>query len=357
MGYRDLSRLTRVLHICLAIVALVSLASAWSSWMEFDLFRRVGGGGSVTQDELLASDRRQGIMGAAWLLAFPVASVAFLQWTYWGTRNAHALGMSRPTFSPAWAVGWYFVPIANLWKPYQALRDAFQGSHPEHQRWRFAPRPWFMPVWWALWLISTTAGNASFRVWMRTDTLDGAILSSGLDVFSSLVDVPLAAVVFLLSRDLLSMQTAKHVALSEAGVEHDVALPTSSPRKTLLTLSAVAGSSAAAVLVGGLLLAFAAPAPVDDRAATGLSDPGVASGIGTITAFIREEWTGQGPPQTLAEVQERWWGLGRGDFPFDPFDGLDYGYEQDGVAFRLWSSGADGVAGTADDQVQEWVVP
>ena len=32
------------------------------------------------------------------------------------------------SFTPGWSVGWFFVPIMNPWKPFQAMREIWQAS-------------------------------------------------------------------------------------------------------------------------------------------------------------------------------------------------------------------------------------
>jgi hypothetical protein len=51
------------------------------------------------------------------LAAFVLVGV----WIYRANANAHALGGDL-SVSPGWAVGWFFVPIACLFKPYLAMR-------------------------------------------------------------------------------------------------------------------------------------------------------------------------------------------------------------------------------------------
>lgn len=71
-------------------------------------------------------------------------------------RNARALGATGMELTPGWAIGWYFVPVATLWKCYQALKEAFKASHPDFaDNWREAPRPSILPRWWTLWVIAT----------------------------------------------------------------------------------------------------------------------------------------------------------------------------------------------------------
>lgn len=357
MQYRDLGRLTRVLQISLVLLATVSLFAAVSSWLELELLRGMLSGATVTDDQLLANDSRQGVAGLIELGAYLFSSIAFLQWTYWGTRNAHALGMRRPDFSPAWAVGWHFVPILNLWKPYQALRDTFRGSHPRYNRWMSAPHPRLLGVWWALWLITAWMDNASFRLFVRNDTPEALLTASSLGIGWALLEIPLVVVLFFLSGTLYAWQTEKYASQVAEGVTPDVQLPRSSPRRTLIIFSIL--PTTALTLIGLWSISAGSldePQGQTDRDATGLSDPDVAQDFATITEFIQSQWSGQDPPLSIEEVRARWTELGNGPFPYDPFDGLDYGYEQDGVGFRLWSSGPDGTPGTTDDLIQEWTL-
>lgn len=58
--------------------------------------------------------------------------VVFLVWQYRAATAARALG--RPaTRSPGWGVGSWFVPVVNLWMPFQALRDCLPSGHPRRR--------------------------------------------------------------------------------------------------------------------------------------------------------------------------------------------------------------------------------
>src|SRR5207244_1534984 len=46
--------------------------------------------------------------------------VVWLVWQHRVTENVWARGIDIK-ISPAWAVGWWFIPIANLWKPAVAM--------------------------------------------------------------------------------------------------------------------------------------------------------------------------------------------------------------------------------------------
>jgi Zn-dependent protease with chaperone function len=71
--------------------------------------------------------------------------------------------------------------------------------------------------------------------------------------------------------------------------------------------------------------------------------------IARIAAFVHEERTRGSLPWNLTDLKERMEVGFRSEFPVDPFDGSDYGYDQRGEHFVVWSSGADQKSWTADD--------
>ena len=77
-------------------------------------------------------------------LLVATTGIAFCVWMYRTNRNAHALGASLGYGPHGWA--WLFCPFANLWKPYQALRELFEVSATP------SARPVALQLWWACWV-------------------------------------------------------------------------------------------------------------------------------------------------------------------------------------------------------------
>ena len=134
-----------------------------------------------TMEEAEANDRRQMVIGIVYMLAYLTTAFLFLRWTYLANRNARALGAENMEYSPGKAVGWYFVPIATFWKPYQAMVEIFKASHPRHDDdWSLAERPAIVPLWWTLWIAATFLGQAVFRTTLRAEEIDEFLTSSTL---------------------------------------------------------------------------------------------------------------------------------------------------------------------------------
>lgn len=124
-------------------------------------------------------------MGALlFLFLLITTAVFFCRWTGQVSRNAHALAGRPLKFTPGWAVGWYFIPIANLWKPYFAMREIRNislGRDAEEKG------DSVIVGWWSLWIIGNLIDNASFR------TANAGLheLSVGIDAASSLLSLVL----------------------------------------------------------------------------------------------------------------------------------------------------------------------
>jgi Domain of unknown function (DUF4328) len=95
--------------------------------------------------------------------------VFFLIWLNRANKNLTPLRANNIEFSSGWAVGWWFIPFANLVKPFQIVKEVWNESDPD-----FNPdvnflssssgTPSILTFWWALWIISNIATNISSRM-------------------------------------------------------------------------------------------------------------------------------------------------------------------------------------------------
>ncbi len=69
------------------------------------------------------------------------------RWIYQAHRNLALADLPDLQFTPAWAIWWYFIPFANLVKPFQAMRELWNASHRAlGNRQRAAPG--LLWLWW-----------------------------------------------------------------------------------------------------------------------------------------------------------------------------------------------------------------
>jgi hypothetical protein len=86
-----------------------------------------------------------GIVAAVYVLALIASFILVGRWIYLASANAHAFS-SEMTITPGWAVGWYFIPVANLFKPLQAMKEIWFASHPYGPGEREGTPP--LLAWW-----------------------------------------------------------------------------------------------------------------------------------------------------------------------------------------------------------------
>ncbi len=209
-NFRDLSGLATALKATLGVYMAIAAISLWLGWLEIELLQRAATGAVVSQTEAAASDLGQTLLGGFYLLILVVTAVVFLRWTYLSSRNVRSLGADALKFTPGWAVGWYFIPIANLWKPYEALKETFKASHPDFtENWREAPHPAIMPLWWTLWILGVFVEQERFRAALRAETIDEILASSWLTFLSDALHLPLGIVVIVLVSKLQAWQSEK----------------------------------------------------------------------------------------------------------------------------------------------------
>ena len=154
-SYRDQQGIAALVCVLLAINVAMSLALIGSTIAEMDLLQRAQSGGRFTFEEASANDTRQVAISLGGVVALGIAAIAWLVWQHRAHANLRPLGAGELRFTPGWAVGWWFVPFANLVRPPQAVSELVRASDPaggtvEH---RGRPTPRIVWVWWVIWVI------------------------------------------------------------------------------------------------------------------------------------------------------------------------------------------------------------
>jgi hypothetical protein len=135
--------------------------------------------------------------------------LVFGTWIVRAHRNLPALGAENLDIRPGWALGYFFVPIANFWKPYTAMRTLWQASH-HAPRWHLEDAPWWLVMWWVLWLLSTVLGRLVFSAVLDAATLEQLIDMTKLAMLSAMVDTILDGVAVALVYQIWNAQRTQY---------------------------------------------------------------------------------------------------------------------------------------------------
>jgi Domain of unknown function (DUF4328) len=121
------------------------------------------------------------LLYALFIIVFIGAGVVYSLWIYRAYKNLKALGHMYTDFTPGSAVGYFFVPFVNLWKPYQAVSEIWTKSDPAESSSGSA----IVVFWWVCFLI---LGSAN---WIGTTLISARVPDAGfpLVVISMIANV------------------------------------------------------------------------------------------------------------------------------------------------------------------------
>lgn len=193
-AYRDLRARTAWPCRLLYLLAALDVASLFSNHYERGVLRRITEMTAENVEAVQAAAARSDYWQK--LIAFPQLGLMVLtfvlagMWIHRAATNVRALGAARLEFTPGWSVGWYFVPFANLLKPFQAMSEIWRASQ-DPQRWDRLPAPPELRVWWGLWLAAGILGNITMRMAMHAQKVDELLMLNTLKTASDLISMPL----------------------------------------------------------------------------------------------------------------------------------------------------------------------
>jgi hypothetical protein len=204
LSFRNLEQLTQVLRWMLYAGMAFAAVSLVSSLMQLEMLSR-----PFTEEEGTRNDLREGAVGGVILLLTIATVIVFARWILLAHRNLPGLGARVLDVSPGWAVGYFFIPVINLWKPYQAMKSLWRYSHHVHEP-DVQDVPWVLPVWWTLWIISNILGNVLMRLSLRAQTVEQFITATQITIINCLVDIVLNLVAAILVARIWMAQQRQH---------------------------------------------------------------------------------------------------------------------------------------------------
>ncbi|MBS1798098.1 MAG: DUF4328 domain-containing protein [Acidobacteria bacterium] len=143
--------------------------------------------------------------------------VLFLIWLYRSFNNLSALKAKHLEFTPGWAVGWWFIPFANLVKPFQVVRELWNESDPEFDEdavfgYAGGGTPPMIGLWWAAFLTSNIAGRIADAVFNERGGRQDAF--SAVLIVASILQTAAAVLVLLIVKGVTERQEKRFEKLA-----------------------------------------------------------------------------------------------------------------------------------------------
>ncbi len=127
-GQYRLGGLATVIAWVLGIGCVAHIASAVTQFSRAALVSRLMDRPySVSWNEIIDADNAA-VAAHGFNVLFTVAGrILLVIWAWRATKNLVAWNL-RHRWSPGWAIGGWFVPVANLWIPYQVVQEAWRST-------------------------------------------------------------------------------------------------------------------------------------------------------------------------------------------------------------------------------------
>ena len=184
--------------LCLEVVSLIS------GWLQYNLLQKVSNGGEITIAAANANDLREQIIGLIYIIAYIFSGIAFIKWFRRSYFNLHQK-VQTLSFSEGWAAGSWFVPIINLYRPFQIMKELYLETNKILlnkgliKKESLSIKP--LELWWTLWIISSLIGQFVFKSSMKAETIDELTISTVASLISDIIRIPLALITIKIIKD------------------------------------------------------------------------------------------------------------------------------------------------------------
>jgi len=165
--------------------------------MERSLLDDARNGAFITPQQADDNDRRQLIVAVVDGTVFFATGIFFLFWFHRAYRNLPALGGDR-RYGTGWAIGSWFVPFLNAWRPKQIVNDIWRESGPRTTD-EYGTKdegnkvPNLFLLWWLAWLVMGALYWSALRSSLDAVTIDELLASNALFMVAEIASIVAAA--------------------------------------------------------------------------------------------------------------------------------------------------------------------
>jgi len=177
-----------IFWIMLGITILDMISLAWQYILVKDAQNDLG---NADLQAIGVSDTLRQIVVIVNLIIFILAIIFFIMWFRRAYYNLHELPWHNARYTEGWAAGSWFVPVINLWWPYQIMVDIWRGTQNALKERLGEPQPTtIIGWWWALRLTSSFVSQISARITGDAKGIDELITATQFELISDILTIP-----------------------------------------------------------------------------------------------------------------------------------------------------------------------
>jgi Domain of unknown function (DUF4328)/Protein of unknown function (DUF2510) len=151
----------------IVVIALIEAFSLIGTINRIALDQSFLDGGLVSREDLAHADDLDEAAAIGLVVGYLVLGpLTFIPWFHRAYSNLPRLGHRLLRYSPGWAIGSWFIPIFNLFRPKQIANDVYRGSQPNSTGREFFSDPVdpLLHWWWGILLASGLVARAAATV-------------------------------------------------------------------------------------------------------------------------------------------------------------------------------------------------
>ena len=211
--------------ILIYIVMGIELIDCISDYFQLRLLQRFQSGITVSVSEATANDLRVTILSLIYMVAYITSAVFFIRWFRRAYFNLHQVARVL-SYGEGWAAGAWFVPIVNLFRPYQIMKELYEETEILVSKRAGTERinltTTFVGIWWTLWIVNNLLGQFIFRSSREANDIGEMVFNTQMNMFVNVISIPLALITVKVISDyskvepLLDAPEEEKLTLSES---------------------------------------------------------------------------------------------------------------------------------------------
>jgi hypothetical protein len=185
-------------------VMTIQLIYLFSNLFEYLLLKGAANGLPITEEAAKANDFRQLVISLVFMVGYIVSVITFIQWFRRAYYNLHLL-VPNLNYTEGWASGAWFVPILNLFRPFQIMKELYEKTHllliQKNINYNYKYTSKYMVIWWTLWIVINFADRISGQISKYATTIDDFLFSTLFTLITGIFFIPLSIFTVKVIRD------------------------------------------------------------------------------------------------------------------------------------------------------------
>ena len=189
------------LILIFSILFVLNVIAIISDLQQYSMLNSIEG---FTLEEAESNDLRQRIIGIITFGSYILSYIFFILWFRRAYFNLHQV-VKHLEYSEGWAAGAWFVPILNLFRPYQIMRELYVETENYISKvksdYNQKLNVTFVGIWWFLWIVASFLDRIGMRLNLNAETLEEINRATKINLANEFFTIPLCLIIIKVIKD------------------------------------------------------------------------------------------------------------------------------------------------------------